>query len=128
MWVRSSAVVRAVLITGALVTGALGLATARAQPAEPGPIPIQPNVAKMFLDGHKFTFGEPCTMMTRNQPGIIKRDACQRWYCGRKEYQDIVQLRPNFASEMGCQWRIVGMHCLCQRPSGQAVQPVPNRN
>jgi hypothetical protein len=66
-------------------------------------------------------------MMARNQPGVIKRDACQRWYCGRKEFQDIIQSRPNFAAEMGCEWRIVNQHCLCQRPSGQVVQPSLNK-
>ncbi len=96
---------------------------AAAQPSEPGPIPVQPNIAKLFLEGHKFTLGEPCTMMTKNQPGVIKRDGCQRWYCGRKDFQDIVQQRPNFAAEMGCEWRLVGQHCLCQRPPGQAIQP-----
>jgi hypothetical protein len=62
-------------------------------------------------------------MMTQPRPGVIKRDACKRWYCGRPEFQDIIQLRPNFASEMGCEWRLADQHCLCQRASGEIVQP-----
>lgn len=118
---------RIAAITLVLIAVALACVVANAQPAEPGPLPVQPNIAEMFLKGHKFTLGEPCTMMTKNQPGVIKRDACQRWYCGRKDFQDIIQLRPNFAAEMGCEWRIVNQHCLCQRASGQVVPPTPNK-
>ena len=97
--------------------------SASAEDEDRGPLPVQPNIAKLYLEGHKFTLGEPCTMMTKNRPGVIKRDACKRWYCGRPGLRDIVESRPNLAAEMGCEWRLIGEHCLCQRSSGEIIQP-----
>ncbi len=82
----------------------------------PSPIPVQPNIAALQAQGHVFKLGEACTQMT-GRAGIIKRDACQRWYCSRPEYQDITERRPNFAAEMKCEWKLIGLHCLC-RPAG----------
>jgi hypothetical protein len=85
-----------------------------AQPSQP-PIAVQPNIAAQQAEGHVFKIGEPCKQMT-GKAGIIKRDACQRWYCSRPEYQDITERRPNFATEIGCEWQLVGVHCLCRKP------------
>jgi hypothetical protein len=85
-----------------------------AQSPQP-PIPVQPNIAAQQAQGHVFKIGEPCKQMT-GRSGIIKRDACQRWYCSRTDYQDITERRPNFATEMGCEWQLVGLHCLCRKP------------
>lgn len=97
--------------------------TVFAEDEDRGPLPVQPNIAKLYLEGHKFTLGEPCTMMSKNRSGVIKRDACKRWYCGRPELRDIVESRPNLAKEMDCEWRLMGEHCLCQRASGEIIQP-----
>lgn len=85
-----------------------------AQTSQP-PMPVQPNIAAQQAQGYVFKIGEPCKQMT-GRPGIIKRDACQRWYCSRPEYQDITERRPNFAAEIGCEWQLVGVHCLCRQP------------
>lgn len=79
------------------------------------PIPVQPNIAAEQAQGHLFKVGQACKQMT-GKAGIIKRDACQRWYCSRPEYQDITERRPNFAADLGCQWQLVGLHCLCRPP------------
>ena len=100
-----------------------GLVAFPAYAQQGDPLPVQPNIREMLLRGHKFTLGESCAMMSKSQPGVIKRDGCRRWYCGRKEFQDIVEFRPNFASEMGCVWRVVGERCFCQRASGEIVPP-----
>jgi hypothetical protein len=90
-----------------------------AQPSQP-PMPVQPNIAAQQAEGHVFKIGEPCKQMSGKpgiiKPGIIKRDACQRWYCSRTGYQDITERRPNFAAEMGCEWQLAGLHCLCRKP------------
>lgn len=83
--------------------------------SSPPPIAVQPNIAAQQAQGYAFKIGEPCKQMT-GKAGIIKRDACQRWYCSRPEYQDITERRPNFATEMGCEWQLVGLHCLCRKP------------
>ena len=49
-----------------------------AQPTQP-PIAVQPNIAAQQAQGYAFKVGEPCKQMT-GKAGIIKRDACQRWY------------------------------------------------
>jgi hypothetical protein len=82
----------------------------------PPPIPVQPNIAALQAQGHVFTMGESCQRMSGGS-GLVKRDACGRWYCSRREYQDITERRPNYAAELGCEWRLVGMRCLCQRPA-----------
>lgn len=82
------------------------------------PVPVQPNIAAMQAQGHDFKIGEACRRMSGGS-GIIKRDACQRWYCSRTDYQDITERRPNFAAELGCEWRLVGLHCLCQPPGAR---------
>ena len=80
------------------------------------PIPVQPNIATLQAQGHVFKVGEVCTRLGGGS-GIIKRDACQRWYCSRTDYQDIIERRPNFAAEIGCEWQLVGVHCLCRQPT-----------
>lgn len=85
------------------------------------PIPVQPNIATLQSQGHAFKIGEPCKQMS-GKAGIIKRDACQRWYCSRPEYQDITERRPNFAADLGCEWQLVGLHCLCRPPEAPAKE------
>ena len=85
-----------------------------AQSTQP-PIAVQPNIAAQQAQGYAFKIGEPCKQMT-GKAGIIKRDACQRWYCSRPEYQDVIERRPNFATEIGCEWQLVGLHCQCRKP------------
>lgn len=61
------------------------------------------------------TVGDPCRARADPRPGVIKVDACGRWYCGRPEVKDIVELRPNIAEERGCEWQVVGERCRCLR-------------
>lgn len=77
------------------------------------PAPVQPNIAALQAQGYDFKIGQACKRMSGGS-GIIKRDACQRWYCSRTDYQDITERRPKFAAEIGCEWQLVGLHCLCQ--------------
>jgi hypothetical protein len=83
------------------------------------PIAVQPNIAALQAQGHVFKLGEACNLLS-GKAGIIKRDACHRWYCGRTNYQDITDWKPNFAAEAGCEWQLAGIHCLCQRPGARA--------
>jgi hypothetical protein len=66
--------------------------------------------------------GDPCKSRTDPRPGVIKVDACGRWYCGRAEVKDIIELRPNIAAERGCEWQLDGNRCRCIRSNLPELQ------
>jgi hypothetical protein len=71
--------------------------------------------------------GSACTRRTDTKPGIVKRDACGRWYCGRADFKDVIEVRPNIAAELGCKWVLElnppsGAQCRC-RPIAANAQP-----
>jgi hypothetical protein len=117
----TSLTLSAVLACCVLLIGLTGRAYAQSSlPSEVlAPISIQPNIAALQAQGHVFELGEVCKLLS-GKAGIIKRDACHRWYCGRTNYQDITDWKPNFAAEAGCEWHLAGIHCLCQRPGARA--------
>lgn len=59
--------------------------------------------------------GDPCDRKTDKARGIVKVDACGRWYCGRADVKDIIELRPRYAEEVGCTWRLEDSRCKCRR-------------
>lgn len=59
--------------------------------------------------------GDTCTRRTEKAQGVVKVDACGRWYCGRSDVKDIIEVRPKFAEEFGCTWRLEGERCKCRR-------------
>ena len=65
--------------------------------------------------------GDACDRKTDTAKGVVKVDACGRWYCGRADVKDIIEVRPKFAEEFGCAWRLEGNRCKCRR------DPVPGK-
>lgn len=61
--------------------------------------------------------GEKCMRRTDKIEGVVKIDACGRWYCGRVDVNDITVLNPRFAKTMGCKWQLVADKCKCVRPN-----------
>jgi hypothetical protein len=59
--------------------------------------------------------GDACARKSDSAPGVVKRDACGRWYCGRTDVKDIIELRPNLAADLGCVWQLEGQRCRCVR-------------
>ena len=59
--------------------------------------------------------GDACVRKSDAERGVVKRDACGRWYCGRTDVKDIIELRPNLAAELGCEWHLEGQRCRCGR-------------
>ncbi len=57
--------------------------------------------------------GETCKRRTDDNAGVVKVDACGRWYCGRVDINDITVLNPRFAEDMGCKWQLKDNHCRC---------------
>ena len=64
--------------------------------------------------------GDACPRKTDKAQGIVKVDACGRWYCGRADVKDIIEVRPKFGEEIGCTWRLEGQHCKCRRDPAQS--------
>ncbi len=61
--------------------------------------------------------GDRCMRRTDRIEGVVKIDACARWYCGRVDVNDITVLNPRFAKAMGCKWQLVEDKCKCVRPN-----------
>jgi hypothetical protein len=59
--------------------------------------------------------GDACERKTDTSRGIVKVDACGRWYCGRVDVKDIIEVRPRYAEEVGCTWRLEDSRCKCRR-------------
>jgi hypothetical protein len=59
--------------------------------------------------------GDACQRHTDLRTGVVKRDACGRWYCGRTDVKDVIENRPNVAEEIGCVWTLQGDRCRCIR-------------
>ena len=57
--------------------------------------------------------GDECTMRPAARQGIVKIDACGRFYCGRTDVKDIIEVRPKIAAELGCEWQLVNQRCRC---------------
>ena len=67
--------------------------------------------------------GDPCQRRTDTRPGFVKVDACGRWYCGREDIKDIIEVRPNIAEVLNCTWRLEGEHCKCRRDAAPTKGP-----
>jgi hypothetical protein len=59
--------------------------------------------------------GDACDRKTDKAQGVVKVDACGRWYCGRGDAKDIIEVRPKYAQEIGCTWRLEDNRCKCRR-------------
>jgi hypothetical protein len=64
--------------------------------------------------------GDDCTRKGDPRPGVTRRDACGRWYCGKATERDIIELRPDHAEKFRCTWRLEGDRCLCRRTAAKA--------
>lgn len=64
--------------------------------------------------------GDECVRKTDDHPGVVRRDACGRWYCGEPGQRDIIELRPDHAEKFRCTWRLEGDRCLCRRATAKA--------
>lgn len=68
--------------------------------------------------------GDACKRRTDNRVAVTRRDACGRWYCGRKDVPEIAQVDPGFAQRMGCKWTVqADKSCVCKRASFRVAPP-----
>ena len=67
--------------------------------------------------------GDPCKTRTDPRSGVVKVDACGRWYCGRKDVKDIIEVRPDVADVLHCTWRLEGQQCRCRRNAAATKGP-----
>lgn len=96
----------AMFVTACVFVFAYVSATAIAQPVQ-------------MLKQSGLPLGDPCTRRTDARAGVVKRDACGRVYCGRRDLKDITETMPEFSARHACTWRLEGAHCKCRRPGGQ---------
>jgi hypothetical protein len=97
----------------ALAIGAADLAAAQTPPpaAAPGApaesqTPSQPSRRGLLILGATCDRGP-------NEKGVVKRDACQRWYCGLASYKDPIEVEPDIARRANCTWTVTGGRCRC---------------
>lgn len=101
------------------------LSSAGAQDLSKGPKPREPNwkpyFGEVYTDNKKRSFrrGDTCQPPYTGKPGVIKVDACGRWYCSRADIKDLIEVRPNFAAENKCAWTYKEGTCQCVK------QPAP---
>lgn len=85
-------------------------------PGAPGAVVWAQTAQQMTRIGPEgVVLGETCTRRTDRFAGVIKVDACGRWYCGRVDINDITVLNPRFAETMKCSWELVDDKCKCRR-------------
>jgi hypothetical protein len=81
--------------------------------AQSPPQPARPAAESVAPNGQKLD--DACMRKSDQKPGVVKRDACGRWYCGRIDVKDFAETRPNLAAELGCTWQLEGQRCRCVR-------------
>ncbi len=94
--------------------------TPQGAPAGSKPIMlVDPHVISIKKpDGTTIALGQSCKRRTDDKAGVFRRDACNRWYCGRTDRKDISEALPNIAEETGCAWRVdAANRCVCQKES-----------
>jgi hypothetical protein len=75
-----------------------------------------------------YTLGGPCVRKPDGADGIVRRDACNRWYCGSKlEVKNVSEAMPDLPQRLGCTWRIevsnAGAFCICHKPETSPKLP-----
>jgi hypothetical protein len=69
-------------------------------------------------DGQLLVKGAACQRRTDAARGVIRRDFCDRWYCGRADTPDLSEVIPDWGNRHGCRWQLVASLCRCLRPDG----------
>jgi hypothetical protein len=77
--------------------------------------PERPSTAPSPRNPVIVNVGDPCWTRAERRKGVVKVDACGRWYCGRADVKDIIEVRPNIAEVLNCTWRLEGDRCRCRR-------------
>ncbi len=73
-------------------------------------------------DGQLLVKGAACQRRTDAIRGVIRRDFCDRWYCGRVDTPDLSEVIPNWGERHGCRWQLVASACRCLRSDGTEPQ------
>ncbi|HTS40551.1 MAG TPA: hypothetical protein VLX09_12895 [Stellaceae bacterium] len=117
---RSKALVVAAAWSAIGLLAGLGVEVSSAMGQSSSGVPTEKDIksqpGQTFMvgrDGKVYRIGDACIRKSDQKPGVVKRDACARWYCSLPDAQDIIELRPNIAAEMNCVWRLYGTHCRC---------------
>ena len=84
-----------------LLLACLGIAVAMLQGAATpvtAQTPVGPVTPQQSAPAARPVLGDACTRKSDSKPGIVKRDACARWYCGDRDVKDIIERHPAIAT------------------------------
>jgi hypothetical protein len=91
-------------------------------PENPPVLTTGPHVVEIQADGKTFRLGSVCKRRTDTEPGVYRKDGCNRWYCGRADAKDTSEILPNLAAETGCIWQVeVSNQCVCRKLAGDSA-------
>jgi hypothetical protein len=102
-----------ICVVAAFVLSGATSVSAQAPAPKPTPTP-EPFFGDVFVtkDGKTARRGESCRPPWPGK-GIVKVDACGRWYCGLENVKDLIQARPNLTAEEKCTWTLKDEICRC---------------
>ena len=92
------------------------MAVAAVLPLSAGDAMVQASSSPPASNKPIVRLGDSCDRRTDKEPGKVKRDACGRWYCGMAKSQDVMEINPTIATQVGCTWQVVGDFCRCIKP------------
>jgi hypothetical protein len=88
-------------------------------PEYPAVLTTGPHVAAITADGKTFRLGESCQRRTDTEPGVYRKDGCNRWYCGRADKEDVSEILPRLSVNFTCTWRVEASNrCVCTPTKG----------
>jgi hypothetical protein len=91
-------------------------------PEYPAVLTTGPHVVEIQAGGKTFRLGASCKRRTDTEPGVYRKDGCDRWYCGRADAKDTSEILPNLAAETGCVWQVEASNqCVCRKLAGDGT-------
>lgn len=84
-------------------------------PGHPAVLTTGPHVVEITANGKTFRLGARCTRRTDTEPGVYRKDGCNRWYCGRADKEDVSEILPRLSVNAGCTWHVeADNRCVCR--------------
>jgi hypothetical protein len=85
-------------------------------PEYPSVLTTGPHVVEIQAGGKVYRLGSVCNRRTDTEPGVYRKDGCNRWYCGRADKEDISEILPRLSVNVTCTWRVEASNqCVCRK-------------
>ncbi len=66
--------------------------------------------------------GDKCQRKSDKAAGVVRPDACGRWYCVKARGRTFMDSHPHFHSRNACSWKVVSDRCLCVKKNGKPAR------